>query len=391
MIRSPMRIRALLTPLLLAWLPLASCAPPDGPARISGDVPEARGWRAETVVTGLEHPWSIAWLPDGTALITERPGRLRLLRDGRLDPAPIAGVPEVLAYGQGGLLDVAPHPRFAENQQVYLTFAQGTKDANRTALARGRLREGRLEDLQIIFRNADTKNDGQHFGSRLLWLPDGSLLMSIGDGGNPPTAHAGENIRNQAQNPSTHFGKVVRLTAEGQPLPDNPLVNRTGARPEIWTLGHRNIQGLTRDPRTGRVWATEHGSRGGDELNLLVGGGNYGWPVVTYSMEYWGPKIADATSRPGMVDPKLVWVPSKAPSGLAFYSGERLPGWQGDLFSGALKFGQIRRIDLDGERVAGEEKLTIGARVRDVRQGPDGFLYVLTDESNGRLLRIVPD
>ena len=391
MIRSPMCIRAILAPLLLAWLPVAGCAPPDGPAPISGDVPEARGWRAETVVTGLEHPWSVAWLSDGTALITERPGRLRLVRDGRLDPLPIAGVPEVLVYGQGGLLDVAPHPRFAENQQVYLTFAQGTKDANRTALARGRLRAGRLEDLQVIFRNADTKNDGQHFGSRLLWLPDGSLLMTIGDGGNPPIAHGGANIRDQAQNPGTHFGKVVRLSEDGQPLPDNPLVNRTGARPEIWTLGHRNIQGLTRDPRTGRVWATEHGARGGDELNLLVGGGNYGWPVVTYSMEYWGPKIADDTSGPGMVDPRLVWVPSKAPSGLAFYSGERLPGWQGDLFSGALKFGQVRRIDLDGERVAGEEKLTIGARVRDVRQGPDGFLYVLTDEANGRLLRIVPD
>jgi len=391
MIRSPMHIRAILAPLLLAWLPLAGCAPPGGPAPISGEVPEARGWRAETVVTGLEHPWSIAWLPDGAALITERPGRLRLLRDGRLDPVPIAGVPEVLVYGQGGLLDVAPHPRFAENQRVYLTFAQGTKDANRTALARGRLSEGRLEDLRVIFRNADTKNDGQHFGSRLLWLPDGSLLMSIGDGGNPPIAHAGANIRNQAQHPSTHFGKVVRLSEDGQPLPDNPFLNQPGARPETWTLGHRNIQGLTRDPSTGRVWATEHGARGGDELNLLVGGGNYGWPLVTYSMEYWGPKIADATSQPGMVDPRLVWVPSKAPSGLAFYSGERLPGWQGDLFSGALKFGQVRRIDLDGERVVGEEKLTIGARVRDVRQGPDGFLYVLTDEPNGRLLRIVPD
>ena len=376
---------------MLAWLPLATCAPQDGPAPVSGDVPEARGWKVQTVIAGLEHPWSMVWLPDGAALITERPGRLRILRDGRLDPEPIAGVPEVLAYGQGGLLDVALHPRFAQNQLVYMTLTQGTKDANRTALARGRLRGDRLEDVQVIFRNADTKTDGQHFGSRLLWLADGSLLMSIGDGGNPPIAFAGSNIRHQAQRPETHFGKVLRLTQDGKPFPDNPDTHRPGAKPEIWTLGHRNIQGLALDPRTGRVWATEHGARGGDELNLLAGGNNYGWPLVTYSMEYWGPKIADETSRPGMADPKLVWIPSNAPSGLTFYTGNRWPAWHGDLFSGALKFGQVRRIELDGERVVGEEKLTIGARVRDVREGPDGYLYLLTDESNGRLLRIIPD
>ena len=207
---------------MLAWLPLATCAPQDGPAPVSGDVPEARGWKAQTVIAGLEHPWSMVWLPDGAALITERPGRLRILRDGRLDPEPIAGVPEVLAYGQGGLLDVALHPRFVQNQRVYLTLTQGTKDANRTALVRGRLRGDRLEDVQVIFRNADTKTDGQHFGSRLLWLADGSLLMSIGDGGNPPIAFADGNIREQAQRPETHFGKVLRLTQDGKPFPDNP-------------------------------------------------------------------------------------------------------------------------------------------------------------------------
>ncbi|MGE5155777.1 MAG: PQQ-dependent sugar dehydrogenase [Bdellovibrio bacteriovorus] len=374
---------------LLFWLPLGACSPQSGPVTPSADAPEAQGWRAETVVSGLEHPWGIAWLPDGRALVTERPGRLRLIRGGRLEPSPIAGVPEVLAHGQGGLLDVALHPHFAENRLVYLTLSEGTQEANRTALARGRLTEGRLEDVQILLRNADTKSGGQHFGSRLLWLPDRSLLMSIGDGGNPPISFQGENIRDQAQNPGTHFGKVLRLTLDGRAHPGNPFADRPGTRPEIWTLGHRNIQGLALDPGSGRVWANEHGSRGGDELNLLVGGSNYGWPVVTYSMEYWGPRISEDTSRPGIADPKWVWTPSKAPSGLAFYTGDRYPGWEGSLFSGALKFGQIRRLALDGDRVIGEEKLTIGARVRDIRQGPDGYLYVLTDEPEGRLLRIL--
>jgi aldose sugar dehydrogenase len=375
---------------LLSWPPLGACSALDGPVTPSGDVSETRGWRAETVVAGLDHPWGIAWLPDGSALVTERPGRLRLIRGGRLDPKPIAGIPTVLSYGQGGLLDVAPHPRFTENRLVYLTFAEGTQDTNRTALARGRLADGRLDGVEVIFRNGDAKSDGQHFGSRLLWLPDGSLLMSIGDGGNPPIRFRGGNIRNQAQNLGTHFGKVLRLTEDGKPHPGNPYLSRPGARPEIWTLGHRNIQGLALDPESGRVWANEHGSRGGDELNLIVGGNDYGWPAVTYSMEYWGPRISEETSRPGIADPKRVWTPSKAPSGLAFYTGDRYPGWRGSLFSGALKFGEIRRLDIDGDRVIGEEKLTIGARVRDVRQGPDRYLYVLTDEDNGRLLRIMP-
>lgn len=366
------------------------CAAQTGPAPISGDVPEAPGWRAEVVIDGLSHPWAIAWLPDGSALVTERPGRLRLIRDGRLDPKPIAGLPQVSAFGQGGLLDIALHPDFADNRWVYLTMAVGSPEANRTTLVRGRLEDQTLRDAAIIFQNADPKSGGQHFGSRLVWLPDKSLLMSIGDGGNPPTRFGDGNIRDQAQNLGTHFGKVLRLKDDGTPLPDNPFVNQPGAKPEIWTLGHRNIQGLARHPLNGRIWASEHGSRGGDELNILEGGRNYGWPVVTYSLEYWGPKIADETHRPGMADPRLVWTPSKAPSGLTFYTGDIYPQWKGDLFSGALKFGQIRHIDLDGERIIGEEKLTLGKRVRDVRQGPDGYLYVLTDEDEGALLRIVP-
>ncbi|WP_296805792.1 PQQ-dependent sugar dehydrogenase [Thiocapsa sp.] len=385
----------MIRPILLAvlgvlWLPLAHCAPVEGPVKPTADVPEAKGWNSEVVVDELEHPWSIAWLPDGSALITERPGRLRILRDGALVGKPVAGLPAVLSHGQGGLMDVALHPDFERNQLVYLTFATGTPNANRTALARGRLQDDRLRDVEVIFENADAKSGGQHFGSRLVWLPDKSLLMSIGDGGNPPVSFAGGNIRDQAQRLETHFGKVLRLTEDGRPHPDNPFVDRKGARPEIYSYGHRNIQGLALDPASGRVWANEHGSRGGDELNLIERGKNYGWPEVTYSMEYRGPRISDETTRPGVVDPLINWTPSKAPSGLAFYTGDRYPGWQGNLFSGALVFGEVRRIVLDGAKVVDEEKLTIGNRVRDVRQGPDGYLYVLIDSGEGSLLRIRP-
>ena len=380
----------------LPWLALlmvlslpTGCHSESGPAPISDEVPEAKGWTLEVLARNLEHPWGIAWLPDGSALITERPGRLRWFRDGQLEPEPVAGLPPALSYGQGGLLDIAPHPDFATNRLVYLSLAIGTPEANRTALARGRLEGSRLQGVEIIFQNADAKSGAEHFGSRLLFLPDKSLLMSIGDGGNPPLSFAGANIRNQAQNLGTHFGKILRLRDDGSPHPDNPFKSQPGARPEIWTLGHRNVQGLALDPQ-GRVWANEHGSRGGDELNLIAGGANYGWPEVSYSNEYWGPAVAPEQSRPGIQDPILVWTPSKAPSGLTFYTGDRYPGWHGNLFSGALKFQQIRRLVIDGSRVVAEDKLTIGQRVRDVRQGPDGYLYVLTDQHEGQLLRILP-
>ncbi|NBC48359.1 MAG: PQQ-dependent sugar dehydrogenase [Gammaproteobacteria bacterium] len=386
----------LLATWLLALVPVLGCSEPSGPVEPTGDVPEATGWRMQTIVDGLRHPWGIAWLPDGSALVTERPGRLRLIDDvfaeARLDPDPIRGVPEVCACGQGGLLDIALHPDFNENQLVYLTFAEGTKDANRTALARGRLDRGamRLRDLEVIYRNPDSKSGGQHFGSRLLWLPDGTLLMSIGDGGNPPIAFDGENIRRQAQNPGTVFGSVLRLNADGTAPADNPFVDQGGARPELYSIGHRNIQGMTFDSKTGRVWANEHGSRGGDEINRIEAGNNYGWPEVTYSMEYWGPRISEKTKAPGVTQPEVVWTPSIAPSGMAFYTGDDFPAWQGDLISGALAFKQLRRSVLDGTRVVDEEKLSIGQRVRVVLQGPDGGLYILTDEPDGALIRIVP-
>jgi glucose/arabinose dehydrogenase len=385
--------RTLLALPLAAWLPLAGCAEPAGPVEPTADVPEAADWHTETIVSGLSHPWGIVWLPDGDLLITERAGRLRLVRNGRLKPGSVAGVPAVCRCGQGGLLDIALHPDFAANRLVYLTFAEGTEDANRTALARGRLSDDglRLEGTEVIFRNADTKRGGQHFGSRLVWLPDGTLLMSIGDGGNPPTSFNGENIRNQAQNLGTHLGKLLRLTEDGKAPKDNPFAGRPGAKPEVYSYGHRNIQGMALDAASGRVWANEHGSRGGDEINLIEPGNNYGWPEVTYSMEYWGPRISEKTQAPGVTQPEVVWTPSIAPSGMTVYTGSAFPDWRGDLISGALKFKQLRVTSLNGTRVTGEQKLTIGQRVRAVTMGPDGGLYILTDEADGALLKIVPD
>lgn len=376
--------------LLLFSLGVAGCQATEGPVPLTGDVPAAPDWRAEVVVEGLEHPWAMVWLPDGTILVSERPGRLRLIREGRLLPRPVPGLPEVLALGQGGLLDLALHPRFADNQWLYLVHAVGSERANRLRLSRGRFDGERLREVTTLFEVADPKTGGQHFGARILWLPDESLLLSVGDGGNPPIAFAGANIRDQAQNLGTHFGKVLRLTADGEPHPENPFTGRPDARPEIFSYGHRNIQGLALDPRTGTIWANEHGARGGDELNLLRPGANYGWPDVTYSNEYWGPAVSGIQQRDDVQSPHIVWTPSKAPSGLAVYMGDYYPGWQGSLFSGALKFGEVRRIRVAGDRILGEEKLTIGRRVRDVREGPDGRLYVLTDEPNGALLRLEP-
>ena len=295
---------------------------------------------------------------------------------------------------------------------MYLTYAAGDDDANRTTLARGVFSDGALNDVQVLFQTNVAKTGNQHFGSRIAWLPDTTMLVSIADGGNYIRFDGGW-IREQAQNTSNHLGTVVRLTDEGRPVPgantsdaatigDSSESNESGAAqpssqpstielPEIWTYGHRNIQGLAVDRLTGTVWANEHGARGGDELNLLEAGANYGWPIVTYSREYHFPRITRRTTKPGMVDPHVVWTPAQAPSGLAVYHGDAIPEWQGNIFSGGLKSGEVRRIILNDTTVTGEEKLTIGARVRDVREGPDGYLYVLTDESNGRLIRIVAE
>ncbi|MBF2037229.1 MAG: PQQ-dependent sugar dehydrogenase [Leptolyngbyaceae cyanobacterium T60_A2020_046] len=344
-----------------------------------------------TLVEGLENPWGMAWLPNGDILVTERPGRLRIIRDGQLDPTPIAGVPQVFAVGQGGLLDIALHPNFAENYWVYFTYSDGTRDANRTQVARARLEGDRLSEWTVIFEVDRAKPSTQHFGARLAWLPDGTLLVAIGDGGNSPVQLDGDLIRNQAQNLQSRLGKIVRIREDGSIPPDNPFVNREDADPLIWSYGHRNIQGLDVDPETGVVWSTEHGPRGGDELNQIQPGENYGWPVVTHGREYSGSEITAERSRPGMVDPLQIWTPSKAPSGLVVYRGDRYPTWQGQLFSGGLVTRDVRRIELDDAgTVVNESAINIGQRVRDVREGPDGWLYVLTDEPNGRLIRLEP-
>lgn len=344
-------------------------------------------WQKVTVIEGLEHPWSMVWLPNGEILITERPGRLRVVREGKLDPKAIAGVPEVFAVGQGGLLDVAIHPQFAQNRWIYLTYAHGDREANRTRVARAVYDGTSLRDVRVIFEVSQAKTGSQHFGSRLLWLPDGTLLVAIGDGGNPPLQLAGDLIRKQSQNLQSHLGKIIRINDDGSLPKDNPF-----AGSKIWSYGHRNIQGISFEPMTRRVWATEHGAKGGDELNLIEKGKNYGWPLVSSSQEYGtNNPVSGERYRPGLIDPKTIWTPAIAPSGLVFYTGNRFPNWQGNLFAGGLVSRDIRRLEMDksGE-IINQEAIPIGQRVRDVRQSPDGFLYLLTDEGNGQLIRLEP-
>ena len=377
---------------IICILIISVVAPGAEPIITRGDVPAERGFRAVTLLQGLEHPWSMAWLPNGDLLVTERPGRLRRVSGGRLAVAPIAGVPEVFASGQGGLLDVSLHPEFEENRRIYFTYAHGNTQANRTRVASAVLSGDSLKNWQVIFEVGDDKSGGQHFGSRLAWMPDGTLLVSIGDGGNPPVRLQGDWIRKQAQNRRSHLGKILRLNEDGSVPPDNPFSDSADVEPAVWSYGHRNIQGLAYDPLRSIIWASEHGALGGDELNRIQAGNNYGWPAVTFSREYAdGSKISPDTKKPGMIDPQVVWMTAIAPSGLAVYTGDRFSRWRGDLFAGGLRSQDIRRIDLDDSgKVIGQSALRIGQRVRDVRQGPDGLLYVLTDESNGSLIRLEP-
>jgi len=339
---------------------------------------------ANVVTGGLDHPWSIAWLPDGRALVTELPGRLRILREGMLQPQPVRGVPKVLFAGQGGLFEALPHPRFADNHWIYLSYAHGTAGANATRIARARLEGGALSDLEVIFEVAPSKATTVHYGGRMAWLPDGTLLATTGDG---------FIYREQAQNLGSLLGKVIRITDAGGAPPDNPFVGQSGARPEVFTYGHRNPQGLVVDAENGHIWMHEHGARGGDEVNLLIAGANYGWPAVTRGIDYTGAYVTPYQSWPGMVDPVWHWTPSIAPSGMALNRGGAYPGWDGSLFVTALAARALYRLHLDGARVSGQEVLLagLGERLRDVRVGPDGLLYVLVDGPNGRLLRIEPE
>lgn len=353
--------------------------------------PAAKGWKAETVAEGLPQPWGMAWLADGRILVTGKEGSLHLVEGKRVTKLAVEGLPQLFTGGQGGLLDISIHPGDKANPRVYMTLSSGSERENRTVLVQGRFDGKRVHDIKTLFAVTPAKSGGQHFGSRLAWLPDGHLLMSIGDGGNPPQRIGNMLAREQAQNLGSHQGSLLRLTADGKPAPGNPLASQPGALPEIYSYGHRNIQGLAVDPKSGQVWASEHGPRGGDEINVIEGGKNYGWPLQSYGLDYSTREPVGVKVVPNMVQPIVVWSPSPAPSGLVYYTGKAFPQWQGSLLSGSLAGEDIRRVALDAQgKVVKQERLDIGKRVRDVRQGPDGHLYALTDEAKGRLLRIVP-
>jgi aldose sugar dehydrogenase len=343
-----------------------------------------------TVAKDLENPWGMAWLPDGAILITERGGRVKILRNGSLDQIAIAQIPNLFVSGQAGLMDISLHPRFAENSLVYLTYSSGDFQSNHTSILRVKFDGKALVEPQVVFEVTPSKSGNQHFGSRIVWLPDDTMLIAIGDGGNPPLQLNGELIRNQAQKLDSQLGKVLRLKDDGSIPSDNPFVKTANANPAIWSYGHRNIQGLFADPLSKQIWSTEHGSRGGDELNLIEAGKNYGWPVVTFSQEYTGGEISNEVSRPNMVDPKLVWTPAIAPSGLLLYRGSIFPDWQGNLFAGGLVSKSVVRIKIQSNKIVSQETIPVGQRVRDVRQGKDGFIYILTDERAGQLIRLEP-
>jgi glucose/arabinose dehydrogenase len=357
----------------------AACALDD----TTGVVTQKAKVQLTVVSRGLEHPWGIAFLPDGRALVTERPGRLRIVdRDGKASE-PLAGVPAVDAVGQGGLLDVALDPDFARNQRLYLSYAEPRGDGqNGTSVARAKLGPKGLEEVTVIFRQQPAMASRHHFGSRLVFGRDGNLFVTLGD------RNSG---RDKVQLLDNHIGKVVRIDRDGKAPADNPYRNQAGALPEIWSIGHRNIQGAALDPATGELWTNEHGPKGGDELNRTRGGRNYGWPIVTYGTEYSGKPISDRTEAPGLESPVHYWVPSIATSGLAFYTGAAIPEWQGNVFVGGMKVGELARLELRDGMVVNEERLFLEAleeRIRAVVNGPDGALYLLTDEEDGQLIRV---
>ena len=338
-----------------------------------------------TVASGLVNPWSLAFLPDGRMLVTERPGRIRLVTsEGQLSP-PLKGVPEVFASGQGGLLDIAIDRSYAQNRTIYFCFAERTGGGGRTAVARAKLNDGsaRLDEVKTIFRQEGPLSSGNHYGCRIVQANDGNLFVTLGE-------HFSH--RNEAQNLGNHLGKLIRIAPDGSVPADNPWVGRDGARPEIWSFGHRNGQGLAINPATGDLWEIEHGPRGGDEVNIIGKGKNYGWPVIGYGIDYNGATIHESTAKQGMEQPIKYWVPSIAPSGMAFYTANLFPKWAGSLFTGALAGQMLVRLSLNGNTVTGEERLlqNLNERIRDVRQGPDGALWLLTDNSAGRILRVSP-
>jgi glucose/arabinose dehydrogenase len=341
-----------------------------------------------TIADGLDHPWGIAVLPDGSMLVTERSGALRFVSaEGKMGD-PIAGVPEVDARDQGGLLDITLHPKFAENRWVYLSFSEKGEGGNSTAVARGTLSEenSKLENLQVVFSQKPKVRSTMHFGSRIVFDRDGKMFVGLGE-------RSHERFRGQAQELNSHLGKVVRLNDDGSVPQDNPFANRDDALPEIWSYGHRNIQAAALHPGTGEIWTIEHGPRGGDEVNKPQPGKNYGWPVVSHGINYDGTPVGTGEKdAPGMEDPIYTWTPVIAPSGMLFYSGKAFPEWRGDLLVGGLRAGSLVRLEIEGESIVGEERLLkeLGYRIRDVAEGSEGELLVITDDGNGRILKVVP-
>lgn len=381
----PPRALIIISALLAACSPTASEGQSHGPApRSPTPAPLPGIIESEVIASGLEHPWSFAFLPDGRFLVTERPGRLRVVNaDGSLS-APLTGVPEVLARGQGGLLDVTLDPDFADNQMLYLSFSEpGSGGTAGTAVARARLAGDRLDEMQVIYRQEPKVRSNGHYGSRVVVRGDGTLFITQGDR---------MNQRPLVQDLSTGIGKVMRVNADGSAPTDNPFVDRAGAKPEIWSYGHRNVQAAALDPATGELWTVEHGARGGDELNHPEAGRNYGWPVITYGVDYSGVKIGEGVAKEGMEQPVYYWDPVIAPSGMAFYDAEAFPGWKGSILIGSLGTGSLVRLGMADGRVTSEERYEIlgGQRVRDVQVGPDGLIYLVTDEDDGALVRVRP-
>ncbi len=378
---------------LVGHVPLLTAAALATVLPVAGQSQFVRSQQADfqvvTVAEGLEVPWSMAWLPNGDMLITERAGRLRIIRNGKLQPDAIPGVPTVHARSQGGLLDVLPHPDFSSNQLLYLSYSKANTDGTEstTAVSRARFDGRRLTDVEEIFEARAWGDRNGHYGSRLAFDADGYLFVTVGDRQAPSrgdlAAHPAQDLRN-------HRGSMIRLNDDGTVPLDNPFVGEAGALPEIWSYGHRSPQGFAIDPETGDIWQGEHGPQGGDELNLILGGHNYGWPVIGYGVNYGpGIPIHETQQREGMEQPTHFWVPSIATSGLMIYRGDRFADWGGDLFTGGLRGEQLVRLELDAQEVVGEETLLRGLRIRDVRQGPDGYVYVAVEDPDGGVSPII--
>lgn len=351
-------------------------APPEGGYYTTQEL----DFRVDTLATGLQNPWGMAFLPDGRILIVERPGRLRIFEDGQLLPEAVEGLPPVWSHGQGGLLEVVLHPDYESNGWIYLGYARQGNSGGSTAISRGRLEGNRFTDEELLFHGQPHTTAGHHFGTRIVFDSNNYLYTTIGDRGQ----------QNTAQDLSSHNGTVMRLHDDGRIPSDNPFVGQADARDEIWSYGHRNIQGMALHPQTGELWSHEHGAQGGDEINRIIKGENYGWPLVTHGINYDGTQITPDTTRAGMVDPILHWTPSIAPCGLAFVDSERYPGWQHNMLVGALAGQHIHRVVMQGDQVTHTERLLEGfARFRDIRQGPDGYIYVLT-ENPGLFFRLIP-